>query len=344
MRLILTYVGVAMKKGKPTGKYTQAGRLHDIIRTIEARHGVTIDELAEEAGVTRRTVHRDLAAIHEAGYPLVSEWDNGRKLYRFLTRFKDVPPINFTLQELLTLSFFRSQVESLADTPFARDMDSIFRKVNSVLPPRFAAHLERAAQVSLPLFQGRRDYGRHREQLETIREALLYQYGLVLHYCPQGKGRPQSYRVDPYTLAFYKGGLYLMGYAHNRQALRTFAVERIKSVELLKERFETRDGLNPEQHLRGAFGIVEEEVMAVAVRFASALAPAVEGRIWHPTQKVTREKGGSIVVRFRAGGRREIISWVLSYGPGAELLEPASLRDEVAENIRQMTGRYGPPV
>lgn len=329
-----------MKKGKPTGKYTQAGRLHDIIRTIEARHGVTIEELAEEAGVTRRTVHRDLAAIHEAGYPLVADWENGRKLYRFLTRFKDVPPINFTLQELLTLSFFRSQVESLAGTPFARDMDSIFRKVNSVLPPRFAAHLERAAQVSLPLFLGRRDYGKHREQLETLREALLYQYGLILRYSPQGKGEPQDYRVDPYTLVFYKGGLYLMGYAHNRQALRTFAVERIAAVELLKERFEVRADLKPEQHLKSAFGIVEEEVMDVAVRFAPALAPAVEGRIWHPSQKVQREKDGSIVIRFRAGGRREIVSWILSYGPGAEVIAPPYLRDEVMESVRQMVGRY----
>jgi len=74
--------------------------VHDVIRLIEARHGITLDELAEEAGVTRRTIHRDLNAIQEAGYPLISERLLGRKVYRFLTRFKDVPPISFTLQEL----------------------------------------------------------------------------------------------------------------------------------------------------------------------------------------------------------------------------------------------------
>jgi proteasome accessory factor B len=332
-----------MKSGKPAGRYTQAGRLHDIIRTIEARHGVTLEELAEEAGVTRRTIHRDLAAIQEAGYPLVSEWQEGRKAYRFLTRFRDVPPITFTLPELLTLSFLRTQTAFLAGTPLARDMESIFRKVNSVLPPRYAAHLERAAHATLPLFQGRRDYRHLSRELEEILEALLYQYRLLIRYRPQGAGDPQEYLLDPYTLVFYKGGLYLLGYAHNRQALRTFAVERLAGVQLLRERFDIREDLSPEEHLKDAFGIVEEEAREVVVRFAPELVPAIEGRVWHPTQTVVREADGSVILSFRAGGRREIVSWLLSYGPGAELLAPDDLRSEVADAVARMARSYALP-
>nr|HPK07883.1 HTH domain-containing protein [Aminivibrio sp.] len=171
-----------MQKGKPAKKYSQAGRVHDIIRLIEARHGVTIEELAEEAGVTRRTIHRDLNAIHEAGYPLISERLHGRKVYRFLTRFKDVPPISFTLQELMTLCFLRSELDFLEGTPFHDDMEAIFRKVNSVLPPRYAAHMERIAGVSLPLLQGRRDYSRAGEPLRVLRDALIFQYRVTIDY------------------------------------------------------------------------------------------------------------------------------------------------------------------
>jgi predicted DNA-binding transcriptional regulator YafY len=63
-----------MGKGRPARKYSQAGRVHDIIRLIEARHGISVPELAEETGVGRRTIQRDLNAIQEAGYPLISEW------------------------------------------------------------------------------------------------------------------------------------------------------------------------------------------------------------------------------------------------------------------------------
>ena len=306
-----------MQKGKPAKKYSQAGRVHDIIRLIEARHGITIEELAEESGVTRRTIHRDLIAIQEAGYPLVSEWLDGSKAYRFLTRFKDVPPINFTLQELMTLSFLRSQLDILKGTPFHEDMEAIFHKVNSVLPPRYAAHMERIARVSLPLLQGGRDYARVAEPLKLIRDALLYQYRLTLGYRSPGKRRTTDYRVDPYTLIFYKGGLYLLGYAHNRKALRTFAVERISRVGVEKERFEMPEDFRPEKHLKSAFGIVEERAMEVTVRFSPEIAHAVRDRVWHPSQKLKELRDGSLVMELHVCLDQALHSWILSFGPFA---------------------------
>jgi proteasome accessory factor B len=315
--------------------------VHDLIRLVEARHGVTIEELVEESGVGRRTIHRDLNAIQEAGYPLVSEWQDNRKVYRFLTRFKDVPPINFTLQELMTLSFFRSQLDFLHGTPFGDDMTAIFRKVNSVLPPRYAAHMERIAAVSIPLLQGRRDYSRVAEPLRLLRDALIYQYRVTLGYRARGKGWPSTYKVDPYGLVFHKGGLYLLGFAHNRRALRTFAAERIASVAVTKERFDIPEEFRPQEQFNSAFGIVDDIPLPVVVRFAPSIAHTLRERVWHPSQRLTEEKDGSIVLSFTAGGRMEIVAWLLSYGRHAEVLEPADLRDEVRLVAREMVEMYG---
>jgi proteasome accessory factor B len=329
-----------VQKGKPAKKYSQAGRVHDIIRLIESRHGISIEELVKETGVGRRTIHRDLNAIHEAGYPLVSEWLGNCKCYRFITRFKDVPPINFTLPELMTLSFLRSQLDMLMGTPFQQEMETILMKVNSVLPPRYAAHMERIVQVAHPLFQGRRNYGNATEQLQELRKALLYQQRITLDYQAQGKGRSAAYLVDPYTLIFYKGGLYLLGYAHNRQALRTFAVEWIRRVEVGTERFEIPADFSAERQLNSSFGIVREEAMTVTVRFSPEIAHAVQGRIWHKSQQVERTADGSVLLTFTAGGRMEIIAWLLSYGRHAEVLAPAELRREVAEILRTAAQAY----
>ena len=103
------------RPGKPAKKYSQAARLHDVIRILEARFGATVDELAGECAVNRRTVFRDLHAVRDAGYPLVSEQESdGRVLYRFLTRFKKIPPITFSLDELMTLYLCRGQLAVLA--------------------------------------------------------------------------------------------------------------------------------------------------------------------------------------------------------------------------------------
>ena len=329
-----------MEKGRPGKKYSQAARVHDVIRLIEARHGSTIAELALETGVGRRTIQRDLNAIHEAGYPLTSEWQEGEKLYSFLTRFKDVPPISFTLQELMTLSLLRSQLDLLNGTPFLEDMQSVFRKVNSVLPPRLAAHMERIAEVAHPLLQGKRDYSRSAEALAAIRHALLHQQSITISYRSTGRGEPASYRVDPYTLLFQKGGIYLFGFAQNRQALRTFAVERILAVEPGRERFEIPEGFHAGRALEGAFGIVSEPPMEVRIRFSPGIAHAIRDRIWHASQSIAEEPDGSVLLSFRAGGKMEILSWLLSYGAHAELLAPDELRGELGRLAQDAARLY----
>jgi predicted DNA-binding transcriptional regulator YafY len=50
---------------------------------------------------------------------------------------------------------------------------------------------------------------------------------------------------------------------------------------------------------------------------------------------------GGCELQLRVGGVREIRSWVLSWGADVEVLEPAALRAEVAEQARRMLQRYG---
>jgi proteasome accessory factor B len=329
-----------MKRGKPAKKYSQAARVHDIIRLIEARHGMTIDELAEETCVTRRTVHRDLVALHDAGYPLVSVWEGQRKVYRFISRFKDIPPVSFTLQEIATLYLLRGQGGVLHGTPFESELEAVFMKIRSALPPRFAAHLERIAGVPLPLLQGRHDYSAHSEILMQLRESLVHQNRLTFRYRAHGRKNPSTYLVDPYSLAFYKGGIYLIGYAHNRNGLRTFAVERIINVVIEKERFEMPDDYQPEARLRDAFGIVAEEAMDVRIRFSPVVAATIRGRVWHPSQRFEDNDDGGVELNFTAGGKMEIVSWVLSYGEHAEVIAPVELREMVASTVSGVKDIY----
>ena len=106
------------------------------------------------------------------------------------------------------------------------------------------------------------------------------------------------------------------------------------------ERFEIPEEFHPEEQLRQAFGIVAEPVMAVRVRFSAEVADAVRDRSWHESQQMFEEPDGGIVVSFEAGGRLEIIAWILSFGVHAVVLEPESLRDEIRRTIREMGHAY----
>ena len=329
-----------MLKGKPAKKYSQAGRLHSIIRLLETRRGLTLDELAEECDVDRRTIHRDLNAVEQAGYGLTTEWSDGKKVYSFLARSRNLPPITFTLPQLMSLYLLRSLGAHLAGTPFQAEIDELFKSIHSVLPPRHAAHLERIARVSLPLLHGARDYSPAATFVADLQKALLQQYRIRLKYAKKGKDEAGDYEVDPYTLVFHKGGIYLLGNAHNRAGIRLFALERIRGIEVTRQRFDIPDSYQPEAHFSSAFGLVSDTPMKVQVRFSPEIAHTVKERIWMPGQKISSDAEGRVLVEFEAAGQMELVSWILSYGMHAEVLNPPELRKEVRRQVKGMREMY----
>jgi len=78
----------------------------------------------------------------------------------------------------------------------------------------------------------------------------------------------------------------------------------------------------------------------VRVRFSAKIAHAVKDRIWMPGQKVSTDPGGRVIVEFDAAGQMELISWILSYGIHAEVLEPPELRKDVRRQVKEMREMY----
>lgn len=322
--------------GKPAKKYSQAARLHDVIRILEARYGATVEELVEECEVTRRTMYRDLQAIIEAGYPLIKErQDDGSMLYRFMTGYKKLPPITFSLDELMTLYLCRGQLEFLQGTPFQDDLDAIFSRLRSSLPPRSVAHLERIAEAGAPRFQGYKDYSSKRQMLADLRQALLMQQQCRILYAPPRR-EAGEYLCDPYTLLFYKNALYLGVYAHNRKALRLFLVDRIESVDVLADRFEVPEDYRVEQLTGGAFGLIDDgPTRNVELLFSAQVAHLISERIWHPQQQLVPQDDGSVMLRFRAAGDTEILSWIYSFIPHVKVLAPDDLRQKFVAGLQK---------
>lgn len=321
------------KPSRPAKKYSQAARLHDVIRILEQRYGATIAELMAECQVTRRTVYRDLLALEEAGYPLVKErQDKGEMLYSFIAGFSRLPPITFTLEELMTLYLCRGQLDFLRGTPFQDDLDAVFQRLRSALPARSVAHLERIAETGSAKIQGFRDYTRQRDILDLLRQALLKQQRCEIVYAP-ARRTASTYVFDPYTLLFYDNSLYLGGFAHKRQALRLFLVDRIESLKICAEKFEVPADYSPRQLTGGAFGLMDEgPSRELDLVFAPQVAHLIRERIWHPQQQLNELADGVVRLRFEAAGDTEILSWICSFLPHVQLLGPP----ELANKLRQL--------
>ena len=92
---------------------------------------------------------------------------------------------------------------------------------------------------------------------------------------------------------------------------------------------------SPEAYARQAFGIVgSEEPVKVRLLFEPKLAVYITERQWHPSQEFRTRPDGCVEMRLETTGRKELVRWVLSWMPDVKVLAPRSLRDRIAEKLR----------
>jgi len=152
-----------------------------------------------------------------------------------------------------------------------------------------------------------------------------------------------SYDVYPYGLVLHRGSLYLVGWAPEHEEIRHWKVDRIEAAEVTQVHFQRPEGFDLEEHLARSFGIYHGEGdYHVRVRFSRNVARYVEEKTWHPSQKLTRQKDGSLAAEFDLSTTEEIKRWILSFGKNAAVLAPECLRREMNDELRSTLLQYRP--
>ncbi|NWG03599.1 MAG: WYL domain-containing protein [Syntrophaceae bacterium] len=319
--------------------YSQAARVQAILRTLGARHGITIGELAEEFGVTKRTLYRDLKALEEAGSPILSEVTDGTTYWKLEPSFKGIPPLTFTLNELMALYFSRKLFMSPGGSPFQTELESAFKKIESALPAKHIARLEKIEEMFTPLIKASKKIDLDKGIFETVQWAILNQNILKLEYKPRKGNRALHFEVYPYSLLLYKGAFYLFCFVPEK-GMRYFALEGIKKAERMNERFEIPEDFSISEFLKVPFGLFHGKQITVKVIFDKELSDYIQRHTWHPSQSIKELKDGKILLSMTASGKEEIKAWILSFGPKAKIILPKFLMEEIETDIKKTLASY----
>jgi predicted DNA-binding transcriptional regulator YafY len=117
--------------------------------------------------------------------------------------------------------------------------------------------------------------------------------------------------------------------------VETFALSRFRRIESTSGTFTRPAAFSPETYARQAFGIVSgEEAIKVRLLFEPKLAVYITERQWHASQEFRTRADGRVEMRLDTTGRKELVRWVLSWMPDVKVLAPKSLRDRIAEKLR----------
>lgn len=141
--------------------------------------------------------------------------------------------------------------------------------------------------------------------------------------------------LHPYHLLAYHGNWYLLAHHEAKDRMATFALSRFSEVEGTGKTFRRSPDFDAKAYAREAFGITHgEKILRVRLLFESKLAVYIMERDWHPSQTFIRRPDGRVEMRIATSGRQELIRWVLSWMPDVQVLAPKSLRDRIAEKLR----------
>lgn len=319
----------------------QIARLLRIVQLMATRgYGVTVGEMAYEEDCSPRTIYRDLVALQEAGFPIYSEKEDQKTIWRFVDGYKHYIPIPFEINELVALYYGRGMFEVLKGTAFYDSLESLAKKIRSSLAPETVRLIDQFDDVLAFGQRAAKDYGRFREIVNQVNRACSEQRQIEMVYYTLSRDTETQRRLDPYKIWYFEGTLYLIGFCHMRNEVRMFALDRIRLVEVKDVKFKIPEGFSIEKYMANCFGLIHDEVVHVKVQFTGDAARWVADRKWHPSQEIQTNTDGSITASYRVGGTSEIKKWILGFGPMAEVQEPKDLYVEIVSDASEMLENY----
>jgi len=299
--------------------------------------GKTTRELARDCGVTQRTIQRDLEDLQDEPMriPLVEE-DH---------RWKVLPgapyklaPVQFELREATALFLAARLLSRYADESVPC-INAGLQKLAIILPPQIGEHVRRTVEAmrfkpANPCFD---------EVFGVITLGWALRRKVRIWHRSASSDNTHDYVLCPYFIEPSNIGYatYVIGHASYFERVHTFKIERISKAELLKEIFVLPADFDGPALLQSAWGVMYgAELQTVALRFSPAVARRVRESVWHPSQEVRDEPDGGCRLTVRVAEPVEMKPWIRGWGPDCEVLEPAWLREEVAEELRRAAERY----
>ncbi len=317
----------------------QTARVLKLVHLLQGR-GRTLQQLRAELGVTKRTVQRDIQVLEQTGFPVTSEQRNRSIYWRLAYDPVLEGPLELTQQERMALYFSRGLLKPLAGTPFFEALESALAKIGAgISAPGHTLLHSFDSQIGIGAF-GSKDFSRSREVIAALTRAIQHHFTVqITHATPQHRNAVE-YRLDPYRLHYYQGGLYLIALDHAKDDLRTFAAERICTVVVTRSRFtpppvETLDELQST-----AFQLIHGEPQLVRMRFSPEQAPYIAERTWHESQTLEPQPDGSVILSLRVASLWEVKRWLIGWGAESEVLDPDDLRLDIAATAQQMAAMY----
>ncbi|WP_305235220.1 YafY family protein [Rhodoferax sp.] len=303
-------------------------------RMAASAEGLTLDDIARESGVCRRTAERMRDAVM-ALYPAAEEVsDPPNKRWRIrggLSAFEQAP----TTTELVELTKAAQGLRTAGEPGRAAALEGLERKLKSAMRSttlnRLAPDLEALVRAETIAVQAGPRPSADEAMLAEIRQAVLANQPLGFIYSRPGvEARRRS--VAPCGVMFGRAN-YLVAADRESARIQTFRLDRMSAVRAEDGIAAPPADFDLQTFASQSFGIYQDEIEDVVLRVTPEGATEARAWRWHPTQTVEDEPDGGVLVKFRASGMRELAWHLFSWGDQVAIVAPDRLKTVMGEAL-----------
>ena len=304
-------------------------RMKLILMLQDSKKKLTVNELADTFGVSRRTIFRDFNVLSEINVPVT--WDKYSG-YGVMDGYK-IPPLMFTSRELATIMVGLNFVKSQVDKMLVDDARGVEVKIKNVLPDelkQFMNSLDDRTVVDPFLHFGyeKKEGG----NWYLVSSAISQKKMMTFSYRSKSDETVSNRKVDPYLLIFYRDHWNVIGFSHKRQAIRNFVLDRMSNVKIREEKFTENSEIDTEALIFGS----NESGQLVEVLVDKGADRAFRASL--PTKIFKKKESSSkkIKVSFFFDNLGYLNEWLLQFGEKVEIISPESLKEKRRNVLNKM--------
>lgn len=286
-----------------------------VILLVGSRTGITLDEMAQELEVGRRTVERLRDRLQDV-FPQLEAIDDDDRVRRWRLPRSALPVLPVQPTTIATLETVSAELAARGEAARAADLRDAAATLKAAMSPdvlRMAEpDIEALMQAEGSAAQPGPKLKLDRETLVELRRAILGMNKLRLKYRPAEAKRATPRVLCPYAI-LYGRRAYLVAHTDTTTEMRLWRVDRVGDIEVLPEMF-NRQKFDLAAYAAQSFGVFQEPPQDVVLRFVPEAADEAADWVFHPSQTMERQPDGSLVVRFRCGGMQELDWHLYTWG------------------------------
>ena len=292
-------------------------RLIGILSILLQRDKVTAPELAEQFEVSRRTIQRDIESLCQAGIPIATAQGTGGGI-SILEGYR-VDRTVLTTPEMQAILAGLQSLDSVSGT----------RRYAQLMEKLSAGSGGRDSHILIDLSSWYKTS--LSPKIEAIHSAIRQHLTIRFTYFSPKETALRT--VEPYDLVFQWSSWYVWGWCRTRQDFRLFKLNRMTDLAP-GEPFTPRPAPPPD--------LSAERIFPAKYQVTVLFDPACRWRLVeeYGPDSFTIQPDGRLRFTWGFPDADSVLSWVLTFGEGAELMEPAELRQRVAALTATLARRY----